>query len=120
MKFLSLLSLLLIPLLFSGCGTTPQKATFNTAAGTDATVRLAMTGWGAYVATAHPGTNIEAQVQSYFGMYQQAEIATIKAGAALLNNPAATNVFSSAVIAETAAQSNLITLISSITNAVTK
>jgi hypothetical protein len=69
-------------LLLSGCQTSPQQATYQAAGTAVVTVDAAMNEWGAYVADAHPGTNIEAAVASAYGKYQNSMAIVCDAGEA--------------------------------------
>lgn len=102
-----------------GCSTNAQKVTYQAVTGTDATVRTAMTGWGAYVSYAHPGTNTELKVKQAFDSYRAGELAVIDATSALASNPGATNAVQAALIMEQAAQADLLNLISQLTNSPT-
>jgi hypothetical protein len=98
------------------CSSNQQTAAYKAASATDAAVRGAMTGWGAYVAVAQPGTNTEARVFQAFSIYQAAELAVIDASSALATNPAATNAVTSALVIQQSAGADLLALITSITN----
>jgi hypothetical protein len=68
-----------------GCGcasTGPQQVTYQAAGTTIVSVDAAMNEWGAYVATAHPGTNAEIAVESAYEKYQSAMAVACDAGAA--------------------------------------
>lgn len=112
----TLISTLLFWGFLTGCSTTAQQASYNTAGATDAAVRTAMVGWGAYVSVAHPSTNVELTVRNSFNTYKSAELAVIDASAAVQTNSTATNLLSAAIVAEQAAQSGLLTIIASYTN----
>jgi len=68
--------------LLTGCKTTPQQTTYQAAGTTVTTVDAAMKLWGAYVDTTHPGTNVEAAVQSAYQKYQSSFALACDAGAA--------------------------------------
>lgn len=103
----------------TGCTTSQQATAFNAAGATDAGVRTAMVGWGAYVSVVHPSSNVEITVRNSFNTYKSAELAVIDATEAVSTNSAATNFLSAAVIAEQAAQADLLTIIASYTNSLT-
>jgi hypothetical protein len=107
-------------LLAEGCSSTAQSNSFKAATATDAAVRAAMIGWGAYVTVAKPGTNSETQVRNAFDIYRSAELAVIDATSAVSTNATATNALNAALIAEAAAQADLVNLVSSLTNTTTK
>lgn len=100
----------------ASCTTNQQTTAYNAAGATDAAVRTAMIGWGAYVSVAHPGTNTELTVRNAFLAYRNSELAVIDATEAVSTNPQATNLLNAAVIAERAAQADLLNIIKAYTN----
>lgn len=111
------LSLCLLPILAAiGCTTDQTTAAYKGANASDLAVTAAMTGWGAYVATVHPGTNAEFKVFTAFNSYKQAELALVDATASLASNPTNTAPAVAAQNALAAAQLDLVNLISSLTN----
>lgn len=104
--------------LIEGCTTNQQATAFNVAGATDAGVRTAMVGWNAYVSVAHPSSNVEITVRNSFNTYKSAELAVIDATEAVSTNSTATNFLSAAVIAEQAAQADLLKIISTYTNSI--
>lgn len=78
-----------------------------------------MTGWGAYVAAKHPGTNVEQKVFTAFQLYQNAELSLVQASAAVASSTNADGSPQSTVQAKAAldaAQLYLVNLITSLTN----
>jgi len=78
----------------TGCQSTPQAVTYQTAGTTAVSVDTAMHLWGAYVAANHPGAATEAQVKAAFEKYQAAMAVVCDAGAiyaatSVTNAPAA-------------------------------
>jgi hypothetical protein len=65
--------------LVSGCGTTPQQATYVAAGTTITSVDAAMTAWGDYVAQFHPPASQEAAVKAAYQKYQAAMTAVVDA-----------------------------------------
>lgn len=102
----------------SGCHSTPSTIAYKGEVATDAAVRSAMVGWGAYVAAKHPGTNSEAKVRDAFNLYKQAQLTLIDATAAFASNPTNSTPVQAATSVVVAAQANLVNLISSITNTI--
>ena len=86
-------------LMCSGCASTPAGKAYQGEAATHATIDAAMTAWGDYVASRHPGTNQEATVKIAFQRCQAAELSLIDASAlyaALKNQNAETNLLTAA------------------------
>lgn len=100
----------------TGCNTSQQAAVLQGTSATDASVRLAMTGWGLYVSQKHPGTNAETQVLIAFNAVKNAELGVIDAAASVQANPLATNAATVASIVLSNAQVSLVNLISTYTN----
>ena len=98
----SILLALALPVLFlTGCGTTAQRAAYQSAGTAVVSVDKAMTVWGDYVAQYHPGTNAEAKVKAAFEKYQAsavvlADAGSIYAASGTTNGPTAA-VFTQAV-----------------------
>jgi hypothetical protein len=65
--------------LVSGCGMTPQQASYRAAGVTVTTVDAAMTAWGDYVKQFHPPASQEMQVKAAFEKYQAVMLAVIDA-----------------------------------------
>ena len=99
-----------------GCSTSQQAATYKATLATDAAVRTAMIGWGAYVTANHPGTNAEMQVYKAFQIYKSSAVVVLEATENLTTNTAATNAWTQAVAVEQSAQAGLISMISTLTN----
>jgi hypothetical protein len=108
-----------LALLFShfltGCTTSQQAAAFKVETGANISVSAAMTGWGAYVALQHPGTNAEQTVYNAFESYKSANLAAINATEALAQSPTtiSTNVVISAQNLASQSITNLVNLIQS-------
>jgi hypothetical protein len=66
---------------FSGCSSTSQQTAYRVTATTAVGVDVAMTAWGNYVATAHPGTHAELAVKAAYEKYQASMAAVTDAGA---------------------------------------
>lgn len=85
----------------TGCGSTPQKIAYQAAGTTVVTVDTAMSGWGAYVAVKHPGTNEEMTVKNAYEKYQASMAVVCDAGAAYSatggTNATATAAFNQAI-----------------------
>lgn len=92
-------------LIFSGCKTTPQQATYQAAGTTVVTVDSAMNLWGAYVAANHPGTNAELAVRSAYEKYQAGMAVACDAGAAY-SATGGTNAIATAALNEAIANSS--------------
>jgi hypothetical protein len=98
-------------LLWAGCNTTQQTVAYKAETATDLAVTTAMVGWGAYVATEHPGTNAEQTVLNAFEATKTAELAVVDATAATNTTPLAT---AQTVLSES--QAALLKIISIYTN----
>lgn len=68
--------------LFTACQTPPATIAYKSESAADIAVISAMSGWGAYVAAAHPGVAAELKVKAAFEKTQAAEIALIDATSA--------------------------------------
>jgi hypothetical protein len=101
---------------FEGCSTSQQTAAYQSASGLDASVRLAMTGWGAFVAVKHPSTNEEFQVLQAFNAVKTAELGVIDTETQLSTNALATNAVVTSGIILSNAQVTLLKTISQFTN----
>lgn len=113
-------SFCVMPLVITSCGTTGQQVAMQTSSASDAGVRLAMVGWGAYVQQAHPGTNAETQVLLAFKTVKNAELGVIDASSELATNAMATNQAVAAQIILSNANAFLLKTIATYTNSVTK
>lgn len=98
-----------------GCGTTAQSTAQQGVVATDASVRLAMTGWGLYVGVKHPGTNAEQQVYTAFEQVKSGELAVVAAARAIGTNTDLT-LLEATTLAYSASKSNLFNIIGSLTN----
>jgi hypothetical protein len=65
--------------LVSGCGTTPQQASYQAAGTTVTTVDAAMTAWGDYVKQYHPPVAQELQVKAAYEKYQASMVLLVDA-----------------------------------------
>ena len=77
MKYL--LSLIACIAIVVGCQTPPATVAYKGESAANVTVIAAMTAWGAYVASEHPGIPAELKVKSAFEKTQSAELALIDA-----------------------------------------
>lgn len=77
-----------------------------------------MTGWGLYVGANRPGTNAETQVLNAWKVVKAAELTLNDAETVLITTPTNTTPLLTAEAVYAAAQTNLFTTISSITNVI--
>jgi hypothetical protein len=66
-------------MLAPGCQCTPQRAAYNTVAGVEVSVDVAMQAWGDYVSQFQPSASQEAAVKAAFEKYQAIEQVAIDA-----------------------------------------
>ncbi len=116
--FAVIATICLVSLLANGCGSTPTAIAYKGEVATDAAVRTAMVGWGAYVAAKHPGTNAEQKVLNAFRLVKQSELVLLDATESLALSPTNTAPLVAAQNAVAASEVNLQKLISSLTNSV--
>lgn len=100
-----------------GCSTSQIKTAAEVETGADVTVVGVMTGWDIYVGAKHPGTNAELKVLHAFNAVKAAEVTVVDATITAAKEPTNTAPLLAAEQLFESSKTNLITLISAITNA---
>lgn len=95
----------------TGCGTAPERITYQTASVTEITIDNAMTAWGHYVAQFHPPASEERAVKDAFEKYQAAALVVADAGKALAEGTGSQSALDVAIQNASASLGDLINLI---------